>query len=77
LDRSKDDVLLMAQEIIDAWEISDYRLRLLVKSGELRRVRRPGYQPYYTLSAVVAILGDPVNSPTPRYHSGFEGAKAA
>ena len=57
----------MAQEIIDAWEISDYRLRLLVKAGTLRRVRRPAYQPYYPLSAVVAILGQPKHDPTPRY----------
>jgi len=77
LDRALDDPLLNAQEILDAWEISDNKLRRLVKLGKLRRVRRPNYQPYYPLSAVVEALGQPVNDPTPRYPMRFESDVAA
>jgi hypothetical protein len=77
IDRAQDDLLLNAKEITEAWEISDWALRKLVREGKLRRARRPNFQPYYTLSAVVAVLGEPIHSPTPRYHSGGELQRAA
>lgn len=72
LNRDDDDLLLHANEILYAWEITNRRLRRLVLSGALRRVRRPGYQPYYAFSAVVAILGQPKRDPMPPYRSGYD-----
>lgn len=67
-----DDVLLNMKEIVEGWDISPWGLRRLVKEGQLRRVRRPGNQPYYLLSSVEAILGKPKSPFTPRYRRGFE-----
>lgn len=73
----RDDLLLTRLEIMEAWKVSDYMVRRLVSEGKLRRVRRPNYQPYYPLSSVVAILGQPIHDPTPRYPSWDERAEAA
>jgi predicted site-specific integrase-resolvase len=72
LGAESDDLLLNMSEIIDAWEVSAWTVRRLVKEGKLRRVRRPQLQPYYPLSAVEAILGPPRTAPTPRYPRGDE-----
>jgi hypothetical protein len=77
IDPSEDDLLLTRLEIMEAWEITDWQIRRLVKDGKLRRVRRPNYQPYYPLSQVELILGPPKTPPTPAYRQGFDLEEAA
>ena len=60
------DLLLTRMEVEEAWNLSPWQLATWVKKHPTMRARRPGYQPYYPLSAVKAILGDPVHPPTPR-----------
>ena len=42
-------------------EVSERAVYKAVAEGRLRRVRRPGYQPYYAYSDVVACFGEPRN----------------
>jgi hypothetical protein len=64
-------------EILDGWELSEWTVRRAVKEGQLRRVRRPGYQPYYPLSSVVAAFGSPKHPITPRYRMWAEAEERA
>lgn len=62
--RERDDVLLTLDEVVGAWEVTVYAVYKAVRDGDLRRVRRRGYQPYYTRSDVVAWLKrEPTNEP--------------
>jgi hypothetical protein len=63
LDPEADDLLLNAIEVQYGWELSNRQLRLAVKRRQLQRSRRPGYQPYYSMSAVVACFGQPKHPP--------------
>jgi len=58
-----DDLMLMLDEVQAIWEKSDYAVRKAVQAGRLGRVRRPGYQAYYTYSAVKEAFGEPKNLP--------------
>jgi hypothetical protein len=58
-----DETLLDRDEVCVTWEVSDWAVRKAVAGGELRRVRRRGYQAYYLFSDVVACFGEPKNPP--------------
>lgn len=73
-----DDELLNMVEVMAGWDLTAWEVRRLVIDGKVRRVRRPGYQPYYPLSSVVRALGEPLHPLTPRYRRSFEfGERAA
>jgi len=57
-----DEPLLDRDEICLGWELTDWSVRKAVAAGELRRVRRRGYQAYYLYSDVVAAFGPPKNT---------------
>jgi hypothetical protein len=63
IDPEADDLLLNALEVQYSWELSNRQLRSAVKRRQLRRSRRPGYQAYYSMSAVVACFGEPKHPP--------------
>jgi len=67
---ARDDVLLMLDEVQAMWEVSVYAVYKAVAEGKLRRVRRPGYQPYYAFSDVRAWLQREPKNPPPELMGG-------